>query len=274
LLKKKIQTMQMSSIPEAPVTTDRKAFELNGAAVRSANPNDPLENYQGMSELGIPRANAAATPMSPYGTTKDRWNEKHSHQTVMQQHCEFFDRDKDGVIWPSDVFLGFRRLGYHLVWCLLATYLISGFLSYGTQSSIFPDPFFRIYVSRIHKDKHGSSSGTYDPEGRFVPQHFEDMFAKYAQEADREGLTWNDVMRQLKGQRVAADPFGWIASFFEWFATYLLLWPDDGVMKKDDIRRIFDGSIFYEIADRRESKAQRAKEMKRADKKSENLKSK
>jgi len=264
----------MSSIPEAPVTTDRKAFELTGGTVQSASPNDPLDNYQGMSELGIPRANAAATPMSPYGTTKDRWNEKHSHQTVMQQHCEFFDRDKDGVIWPLDVFIGFRRLGYHLVWCLLATYLISGFLSYGTQPSLLPDPFFRIYVSRIHKDKHGSSSGTYDPEGRFVPQHFEDIFAKYAQEADQEGLTWNDVMRQLKGQRVTADPFGWIASFFEWFATYLLLWPDDGVMKKDDIRRIFDGSIFYEIADRRERNAQRAKEMRRAAKKADDLKSK
>jgi len=81
-------------------------------------------------------------------------------------------------------------------------------------------------------------------------------------------------MRQLKGQRVTADPFGWIASFFEWFATYLLLWPDDGVMKKDDIRRIFDGSIFYEIADRRERNAQRAKEMRRAAKKADDLKSK
>ena len=26
--------------------------------------------------------------------------------------------------------------------------------------------------------------------------------------------------------------------------TYLLLWPDDGIMKKEDIRCCFDGSIF------------------------------
>jgi len=45
-------------------------------------------------------------------------------------------------------------------------------------------------------------------------------------------------------------------------------------MKKDDIRRIFDGSIFYEIADRRERNAQRAKEMRRAAKKADDLKSK
>ena len=34
--------------------------------------------------------------------------------------------------------------------------------------------------------------------------------------------------------------------------TYLMLWPEDGVMKKDDVRRVYDGSIFFEIAERRE----------------------
>ena len=28
-------------------------------------------------------------------------------------------------------------------------------------------------------------------------------------------------------------------------AVYLLLWPDDGIMRKDDIRGVYDGSIFY-----------------------------
>lgn len=30
---------------------------------------------------------------------------------------------------------------------------------------------------------------------------------------------------------------------------YLLLWPEDGVMKKDDLRRVYDGSIFYQKAE-------------------------
>jgi len=34
-------------------------------------------------------------------------------------------------------------------------------------------------------------------------------------------------------------------------ATWILLWPEDGRMKKDDIRRIYDGSLFFEIAARR-----------------------
>lgn len=37
-------------------------------------------------------------------------------------------------------------------------------------------------------------------------------------------------------------------------ATWILLWPEDGRMKKEDIRRIYDGSLFFEIAARREKK--------------------
>lgn len=38
----------------------------------------------------------------------------------------------------------------------------------------------------------------------------------------------------------------------EGIATWILLWPEDGRIKKEDIRRIFDGSLFFEIAARRE----------------------
>lgn len=76
-----------------------------------------------------------------------------------------------------------------------------------------PDPLFRIHVARIHKDKHGSDSGTYDTEGRFVPQKFEDMFAKYADGGDTIDL-WQ-VGKLLSGQRLVADPIGWGGAFFE-----------------------------------------------------------
>jgi len=35
-------------------------------------------------------------------------------------------------------------------------------------------------------------------------------------------------------------------------ATYIMLWPEDGRMMKEDIRGIYDGSIFYTLAARRE----------------------
>lgn len=48
------------------------------------------------------------------------------------------------------------------------------------------------------------------------------------------------------------------ASFFVFLlittgiATYIMLWPEDGRMMKEDIRGIYDGSIFYTLAERRE----------------------
>lgn len=34
-------------------------------------------------------------------------------------------------------------------------------------------------------------------------------------------------------------------------AMYILLWPEDGKMTKEDVRGVYDGSIFYTIAERR-----------------------
>lgn len=167
-----------------------------------------------LPDVGTARANVAATPQHPEGTNEGNWAANHTHQTVLQQHCDFFDRDHDGVIWPLDTFLGFHDLGFNILFCALAAFVINVNLSYPTAPTWFPDPFFRIYIARIHKDKHGSDSGTYDCEGRFVPQHFEDTFAKYAPEG-QDGLTLEDIWRMLRGQRLTADPFGWFGAFFE-----------------------------------------------------------
>jgi len=41
--------------------------------------------------------------------------------------------------------------------------------------------------------------------------------------------------------------------------VYLLIWPEDGVMRKEDIRGIYDGSIFY----RKAQEHQRKQELKK-----------
>ena len=53
------------------------------------------------------------------------------------------------------------------------------------------------------------------------------------------------------------DPIGWGGSIFEWSATYLFLWPEDGRMKKEDVRRVYDGSIFFEFERREKERVER-----------------
>lgn len=121
--------------------------------------------------------------------------------------------DRDGIIWPRDTFVGFHKLGFGILLSLLAVFIIHANFSYPTLPAWIPDPFFRIYVVNTHKAKHGSDSGSYDTEGRFVPQRFEDIFSKYADGED--GLTIWNVLKLLKGQRLIADPIGWGGAFFE-----------------------------------------------------------
>lgn len=225
------------SIPELPITEERKPFFQK-------------KGFEKLNQAGTARANEAASYESPRGTIKGDYAYRHRHQTVLQQHVAFFDQDSDGVIWPLDTFRGFRSLEYSIAFSLLSVFLIHFNFSYPTVSGFLPDPFFRIYVARIHRDKHGSDSGSFDPEGRFEPQQFEDIFAKYAS-GDKQGITLVEIFRFINGRRVVMDIFGLIAVIFEWMATYILLWPEDGRMKKEDIRGVYDGSLFYEISARR-----------------------
>lgn len=55
--------------------------------------------------------------------------------------------------------------------------------------------------------QHGSDSSVYDTEGRFRPQQFEDMFAKYDKEGDGT-LTLRQLFDLMSGNRNAMDPFG------------------------------------------------------------------
>lgn len=108
-------------------------------------------------------------------------------------------------------------MGFNLFLSILAVFVIHANFSYPTVHGILPDPLFRVYLDNIHKDKHGSDTGAYDNEGRFIPQKFEDFFAKYGSQKD--GLTALDIWKGIKGQRVIMDPIGWGAAVFECCST-------------------------------------------------------
>ncbi|KAK3347420.1 Caleosin related protein-domain-containing protein [Neurospora tetraspora] len=197
----------------------------------------------------IARANLAVSTEQPEGSPEyvDTLNLK--DYTVLQQHCMFWDRDGDGQIWPQDTFTGFRELGFNLFFCLLSALIINLGFSYPTRLafSYFPDSFFRVYLPSIHKAKHGSDSGTYDKEGRFVPQAFEDMFSKW-DKGGKGALSAGELWNMIAANRLVVDPFGWAASVFEFGVTWLLV-QQDGKVDKEDLRRIYDGSMFWKIRD-------------------------
>ncbi|EWG39815.1 hypothetical protein FVEG_02508 [Fusarium verticillioides 7600] len=169
----------------------------------------------------------------------------------LQKHVQFWDRDNDGIINPWDVYNGFRELGFGLFFSI-GSLLIPIFFSYPTRlgHSWLPDPLFRIYVNDIHKAKHGSDTDIFDFDGNFSPERFEQMFQRFDTSGDG-ALTADDLWRLWAKDRCAADPAGWTFAFMEWWTTYVLL-QEDGIVRKDDLRACYDGSLFWRIKDERD----------------------
>ncbi|TGO63156.1 hypothetical protein BOTNAR_0104g00030 [Botryotinia narcissicola] len=242
------------AIEECPVTEERLPFWQDVTCEEGF----PIGKHRSerLRQAGVARATIAASYESPHGTTKDNYAERNKHLTILQQHVSFFDPDSDGIVSPRDTYNGFRRLGWSPLLAVGSAMIINSIFSYPTlpPGQWIPDFKLRIYTERIHKGKHGSDSGTYDHEGRFIPQHFEDLFSKYAGR-DKQDITKAEIFAYVKSQRNVLDVIGWAAALLEWSATWHLLSPKDGNMKNDDIRRIYVGSLFYEIAARREKEA-------------------
>ncbi|KAI1777066.1 Caleosin-domain-containing protein [Hypoxylon cercidicola] len=187
-------------------------------------------------------------PALPNGGSTDQTSKK--PQTALQQHVSFFDRDNDGIIWPSDVYNGFRELGFCILFSL-GSLLIPFFFSYPTRlgHSWIPDPLLRIYVNDIHKAKHGSDSGVYDFDGNLNTERFDHMFDRF-DTSGTGGLSVSDLIELLRKDRCAADPAGWSFAVMEWWTTWLLL-QKDGRVWKDDLRACYDGTLFWKISQER-----------------------
>lgn len=170
--------------------------------------------------------------------------EPRTKQTVLQQHVEFFDYDKDGVIWPWDTSRGFRDIGYNPLIAFLAPFFIHTGMSLATQEG-FPNLLLPIYIKNIHKCKHGSDSGVYDHEGRYIPQNFEMLLTKFDKD-DKGGLTYKELMEMTSENSNVYDWFGRLASFLEWSITYAGFKDENGVLPREAIRKQYNGSLFHE----------------------------
>lgn len=237
-----------SSFDSKEKNTDKVLSSVNLRPVWFASKNTPVTLQRPLpqdTELFIEkphlaRYNEAADRNNPRGTLGAPF------RSVLQQHVDFFDRNKDGIISMWETYTGFRNLGFGIITSLFAVLLINPWLSILTNESYIPDPLFRIDVRNIHLCKYGSDSGVFDTEGRFIPQKFEEIFSKWDKDND-EKLSLADILQLNTDLARAYDFFGWFFSMFRWFLVWLLCANDVGLISREQLRAIYDGSLFYTI---------------------------
>ncbi|XP_078159559.1 putative peroxygenase 4 [Carex rostrata] len=131
---------------------------------------------------------------------KHEENLKYEDMTPLQKHVAFFDRNKDGLIYPWETFQGFRAIGAGIGLSIAASLFINFKLGLKTRPGKFPSLFFPIHIKNINKGKHGSDTDTFDSEGRFVPEKFEEIFKKYAK-TKPDALSSKELDDLLKGNK-------------------------------------------------------------------------
>jgi len=175
-----------------------------------------------------------------------------ANMTALQKHVSFFDRNKDGIITPTETFEGFIAIGCDVAYSRDSASSVHASLGPITSPADAPLPHINIHIDLIHRGMHGSDTGALDAKGRFVPQKFEEIFIKHAK-VRPDGLTSSEVEEMILANRDPLDRRSWSAPENEWGLTYKLASDKDGFLHKDSVRGIYDGSVFVKLEEKRRS---------------------
>ncbi|CAI0459174.1 unnamed protein product, partial [Linum tenue] len=154
-------------------------------------------------------------------------------QNVLQKHVMFFDRNHDGIIYPWETFQGFRAIGCGFLLSAAAAIFINLGLSSKTRPGRFPSLLLPIEI-------------------RFVPAKFEEIFSKHAR-SHPDALTSDELGEMLKQNREPKNYAGWLGSYSEWKILFLLGKDENGLLQKDTVRSVYDGSLFERMEKERQS---------------------
>uniref|UniRef100_A0A7N0TGR6 Caleosin n=1 Tax=Kalanchoe fedtschenkoi TaxID=63787 RepID=A0A7N0TGR6_KALFE len=178
-------------------------------------------------------------------------------ENALKKHVEFFDRNNDGIVYPWETYQGFRAIGAGFALSAFAAVFINAGLSAKTRPGKGFSILFPIETANIKFAKHGSDSDVYDSEGRFVPSKFEEIFGKHAHTSP-DFLTSDELQELLKANREPKDFKGWVAAWVEWKVLYLLAKDSTGVLRKEAVRGVYDGSLFAKLEKERASGKKKA----------------
>ncbi len=104
-------------------------------------------------------------------------------RTALQQHVDFFDRNRDGILTAREISRGLGDLGIAppVARPILAL-AVSLFLGRRTWAVLHPT--LTINVDAIHRGRHGSSTGIFRADGTLDEARFDVLFATYDKDGD------------------------------------------------------------------------------------------
>ncbi len=169
------------------------------------------------------------------------WDE----MTPLQKHVSFFDYDGDGYITVAEDYRGLRALGIDP----LSASFFAVAINTGLGTPTMGYPSLTISIHDIDDGVHGSDTGIYDSQGRFVEEQFERLFEDWDRN-DSGGLDLAELAARAVDDADVGDLFGVTASVAE-FGLLFAVAAEDGELSRDRMRAFYDGTLFYDLAEER-----------------------
>ncbi|KAF2926129.1 hypothetical protein DAI22_06g103300 [Oryza sativa Japonica Group] len=118
-----------------------------------------------------------------------------ANMTALQKHVSFFDRNKDGIITPSETIEGVVAIGCDFAFARDLAASVHAGLGPKTSPKDAPLPHLSIYINNIYRGMHRSDTGALDAKGRGAA--IKEWGLIYGLASDKNGYFHKDSVRGI-----------------------------------------------------------------------------